>query len=419
MSIELKTLPNGLRIITEEVPTVETAAVGLWAGVGTRNEDLTFNGAAHMVEHMLFKGTPSRSAQDIAEQIENVGGHMNAYTSREITSYHVHLLKEDVRLGLDVLSDMMTNALLPEEEVERERHVILQEIGMTYDTPDDYIFDMYQMAAYPGQGLGAPILGNAEIISNMKRDALQAYIDAHYHTGNVVVAVAGNIRHQDVQDMAADMLGGLRQGETEQYPPADYKGGDTRQERPLEQSHIVLGFRGIPKTDDRFMAASVLATLTGGGLSSRLFQEIRERRGLVYSIFSAHSGYYDDGQFEIYAGTGPDKLPELVPVLCDEVLRLSQDITEEELARAKAQRRSSLLMSRESMMHRTDRLAKHLITFGKKFDIRDELDRLNAVSVLDVKNAAKTIFSAKPTLAALGPLEQLEPYETTEKRIAA
>ncbi|NCC23145.1 MAG: insulinase family protein [Alphaproteobacteria bacterium] len=419
MSVHFKTLPSGIRVVTEEVPTVETVALGVWCSVGTRHEDLEHNGAAHMVEHMLFKGTPTRSAQDIAEQIENVGGHMNAYTSREVTSYHVHLLKEDFRLGMEIIADMLQRSTLPDVEIERERQVIQQEIGMTLDTPDDYVFDLYQQTAYPEQALGAPILGNAEIVGGMQRDTLHGYIQRHYGANNLVVSVAGNVRHQDVERLVEDLFDALPQGEDSPHVPAAYRGGETRLERETEQSHIVLGFRGVSRTGPDYQTACILSTLLGGGMSSRLFQEIRERRGLVYSIFALHSAYLDCGQFEIYAGTSPERLTELVPVLCDEIGKAALDMSAEELARAKAQRRSILLMSRESMMSRADRQAKHLVYFGQPYDLQAELSRMNAVDEQAVSALARTIFGSNPTLAAVGPLGQLEPYDAIKSRLAA
>jgi predicted Zn-dependent peptidase len=419
MSVFYKELPGGLRIVTEEVSSVETVAVGVWCAVGSRHENLKDNGVAHMVEHMLFKGTPARSARQIAEQIENAGGHMNAYTSREITSYHIHLLKEDFRLGMDILADMIQHSNLPEEEVERERQVIIQEIGMTFDTPDDYVFDLYQEAAYPAQTLGAPILGNAEIIGAMQRVTLTDYIKTHYTRGNLVICVAGNIRHQEVEEAVQALFTDLPEGDKHRPSPASYAGGEKRLERDHEQAHIVLGFQSVSRHDPDFHAAGMLATLLGGGMSSRLFQEIREKRGLVYSVFAMNSAYSDDGQFEVYAGTGPDLLPELVPVLCDQLLESSAVIKAGELDRAKSQRRASLLMSRESMMSRADRQARTIIHHGAPFGLASELAAMDAVTAEDVRRAASRIFSGNPSLAALGPLDKLEPFEALKERLAA
>lgn len=420
MSVKISTLPSGLRVVSEEVRAVDSVALGVWAAVGTRHENMAHNGVAHMVEHMMFKGTPSRNAQDIATEMENVGAHMNAYTSREITSYHVHLLKENMSLGMDVISDMIQHSSLPENELERERQVVLQEIGMTHDTPDDYIFDMYQCAAYSDQALGLPILGDPSIVSSMKSDVLRSYINNNYSPRNLVVSSSGNISHDEVVAMAEKMFTDLPVGaENLDVKPASYTGGDARIERDLEQAHVVLGFHGVSKFSPDYQSASVLTTLFGGGMSSRLFQEIREKRGLVYSIFCVHSSYKDDGQLEIYAGTGPDSLGELIPVLCDEIVKLSSTITEEELTRAKSQRKASLLMSRESMMRRADRNAKSVIYDNEPFNVEAELENLDKVTLDSLGKLASEIFASKLTLAALGPLGELEEYDSICKRLAS
>lgn len=412
-------LPGGLRVITDTVPGVHTVAVGAWVGVGTRNEDMVNNGVAHLVEHMVFKGTPTRNAQEIAEIVENVGGHFNAYTSREITSFHVHLMKEDVGLALDVVGDIVQNATLPDDELERERHVVLQEIGMCHDTPDDLIFDNYYEAAYPDQALGAPILGTTEIISNMDRSVLVDHIRRFYTPSRIVVSAAGAVDHDEFCAQVAESFDSLypdiRQGKVAAY----YEGGEHRMEKDLEQSHVMLGFEGISRLSDEYYTAQALSTLLGGGISSRLFQEIREKRGLCYSIFSFHSAYQDSGQFAIYAGTGPKDVKELVPVLCDEVMKVTENVSEEELARAKAQMRASLLMGRESMMTRADQQAKYLL---HREDILNEEKMIAAVDAVDlaaVRAVAKKIFSGPPTVAALGPLSHMESHNKITKRLAA
>ncbi len=418
-SVKITKLPNGLRVVTDVVPSVESVAVGIWVGVGTRNEDLSYNGAAHMVEHMLFKGTQKRNSLDIAQSIENVGGHMNAYTSREITSYHVHLLKQDLPLALDVLSDIVQNSTMPEEEIERERGVILQEIGMCHDSPDDIIFDRYFETAYPDQALGAPILGTNTIIENMQRDTLMGYVQSNYTPENIVVCASGNLDEEAfIKDVEA-RFNNLPANQNTLRKAAAYQGGEIREHRDLEQSHIVLGFKGIPRTDDKFYAAQTLATMLGGGMSSRLFQEVREKRGLVYSIYSFHSAYTDDGQFGIYAGTGPDKLPELIPVICDEICKIDSTLTETELERAKAQLRSSSLMSRESMMSRADQHAKGILLRGHIRTPDEIIAAVNAVDMATIKVVAEEIFANAPTLAALGPLGQLESFDKIKDRLAA
>ncbi len=417
--IKMTTLPNGLRVITDTVPSVGSVAVGIWAHVGTRNEDMQYNGVAHMVEHMMFKGTSKRSAQNIVEVIENVGGNMNAYTSREITSYHMHMLKEDLQLALDVLGDMFLDSIMPEEEIERERHVILQEIGMVNDTPDDLVFDNYYEAAYPDQAMGAPILGRADIIQNMRRDVMMDYVQNHYTPSRCVISAAGAVDHDDFVARVGAVFGMMPSDKKNALKPADYKGGEFRTDKDLEQSHIVLGFQGVSRLEPDYYAAQVLATLLGGGMSSRLFQEVREKRGLVYSIFSYNSSYLDDGQFGIYAGTGPKDIPELMPVIVEEVAKVQQSVSPQETERARAQLRAGALMGRESMMTRADQQAKFLLFRNKVLDPDQMIANINNVDEAAVVNVAKRIFGNRPTLSALGPLKTLESFEALTNRLAA
>jgi predicted Zn-dependent peptidase len=406
-------------VITDSVPSVESVAIGIWADVGTRHENLAHNGVAHMVEHMMFKGTPTRSAAQIAEEIENVGGHMNAYTSREVTAYHIHLLREHMPLALNVLSDIIQNPTLPEEEIARERGVIVQEIGMTLDTPDDWVFDLHQETSFPGQALGAPILGRTEIIQGMQRETLADYVNTFYTPGRLIVSAAGNLEHKDIVDRVQGLLRGLPQDRKSEIVPASYQGGEQRIQKDLEQSHVVLGFEGLARGDSDYYAATALATLMGGGMSSRLFQEVREKRGLVYSVFSFHHSYQDAGQFAIYAGCGENSLTELIPVLCDEIGKAREPVREEELARAKAQMKSSLLMGRESMMTRAGMQARHMIHFGGTLNIQERIEEIDALTVTDIARAARRIFSTAPALAALGPLGKLESFDNIRKRLAA
>lgn len=419
MSINVTTLPNGLRVITDTVREVDSVAVGVWADVGTRHEDLAHNGVAHMVEHMMFKGTPTRNAVEIAEQIEDVGGQVNAYTSREVTAYHVHLLKDDLPLSLDILADIVQNSTMPEDEVERERDVIVQEIGMTADTPDDIVFDFYQETAYPNQALGAPILGSASIVGSMARDTLLAYVRRFYTPGKLIVSAAGHVEHDDFVRRVDGLFNHLPADVTSDPAAAAYKGGEHRTEKTLEQSHVVLGFEGIGRHDPDYYAAAALSTILGGGMSSRLFQEIREKRGLVYSIMSFHSSYQDTGQFAVYAGTGPDRLPELIPVVCEEIKRIcASAVTEQELKRAKTQMKASLLMGRESMMTRANQQAKQLIHFGEIVEQAERLARIEAVTAATVQSVACRILTGAPTLAALGPLAKLESFDRIQQRLA-
>lgn len=418
MTIELTTLPNGLRILTDTVKEVDSIAMGVWVDVGTRHEDMKDSGVAHMVEHMLFKGTASRNTTQIVEQLEEVGADVNAYTGREITAYHVRLLKEDMPLALDIYSDFIQNSTMPEEEIERERGVILQEIDMYNDQPDEQVFDFYQEKAYPGQTLGASILGDPQIIKTMKRDVMMDYVRRFYTPGRLVVSAAGHVDHDDFVRRVTDSFTDLPPDMTFAPKPALYEGGDHRVEKDTEQSHILIGFRGMERRHENMFGVVALATILGGGMSSRLYQEIREKRGLVYSIFSFHTTYQDDGQFAVYAGTSPEHLPELVPVVCDEIMKFADTLTEKELDRAKAQMRANLLMGRESMMSRANQQAKHLVHFNEVLNTQEKISKINQLTVEDVAKAARRIFASKPTVAALGPIGQLESYDQICKRLS-
>lgn len=420
MSIKVTELDSGLRVITDTVPEMETVALGVWADVGTRHEDLKHNGVAHMVEHMMFNGTPTRNSREIAEAVEDVGGQINAYTSREITAYYIHLLKNDMPMAMDILSDILQRPTFPDNELEKERGVILQEIGMTNDTPDDVVFDHYQETAYPAQALGAPILGRENIIENMKKETLYDYVHRFYTPEKLVVSAAGNIDHDSFVHTARTMFCDLPKDTHQTYAPAKYKGGDMRTEKELEQSHVVLGFQGVKRDDPDYYSAVILGTVLGGGMSSRLFQEVREKHGLVYSIYASHSAYHDDGQFEIYAGTGPENLDKLIPVTCTEIVKIMQNpITEAELNRSKAQIKAGILMSRESMLSRANRQAKYLINFNGAPDVARLIAQVDAVTVYTVQKIAQKIFTGMPTLAALGPIKGLEDYEKIRLRLAA
>lgn len=417
MTQNITTLANGLRIITDKVDHVHSVAIGIWANVGARHEQPDRNGVAHLVEHMVFKGTKNRSVTEIAEAIEAKGGHVNAYTGRETTAFHIHLLKDDVALAFDILSDMLLNPLFNDDDLTRERDVILQEIGMYQDTPDDVVFDLFQDKAYPAQMLGANILGTPEIIRTVPRQALFDHVATFYTPANLVVSVAGPVEHAEIVALADRAFGARASGVAASFAPARYQGGEARQIKELEQAHLVLGFRGIPRLDPDYHAALALSTLLGGGMSSRLFQEVREKRGLVYSVYSFHSAFRDDGIFGIYAGTGADKLQTLVPVVCDEIVKATRTLTTTELDRAKAQLRSSLLMGLEQMMTRADTQARQLLLFGHPIPVEETLAKIASLTVDHLQDIATRIFSSTPTLAALGPVQALPSYAEIQTQL--
>lgn len=417
-SLEVTTLPNGLRVVTDPVPTVETVCVGVWVGVGTRHEAAPVNGVAHLLEHMAFKGTRRRSALDIAAEIENVGGHMNAYTSRENTAYYCKVLKEDAGLALDVLADILQYSVLDEAELGRERTVVLQEIGQAHDTPDDIIFDHFQATAFPDQALGRPVLGTPDIVRGLGRNDLRSYLDRHYGGEGLVVVASGAITHEAFVAMVAEAFSSLDNRHEPQTDRARFASGEYREARDLEQVHFLLGFEGVSYHDPDFYTANMLSTLLGGGMSSRLFQEIREKRGLVYSVYTYTSAYRDGGLFGVYAGTGGDDLTELVPVLADEIAKVADDVTEQEVNRARAQLKASLLMGLESTMGRAEQLGQQLLVYGRPVSVDEMVGKLDSVTVERVSALARRLFSTRPVLAAMGPVDRLEPFDRLASRFA-
>ena len=418
-AVEITRLPSGLLVVTESMSRVETVSIGAYVAAGTRNEDEVDNGASHFLEHMAFKGTERRSAAEIAIEVENVGGHINAYTAREQTAYYLKLLKEDLALGADIIGDILTHSTFAPDELERERGVILQEIGQANDTPDDIIFDHFQETAFPGQPMGRPTLGKEAGIKAMTRDQLTGYMRRHYAAGNTLVAAAGNLEHRTVVDLVQKHFADLPSDPPPPYAPGVYAGGEFREERDLDQVHIVLGFPSVPFTDPDYYAALLLSTLLGGGMSSRLFQEIREKRGLVYSIYSFASPFLDTGLFGIYAGTGEDEAKELMPVTLEELRRVQGNVSPDELARARAQVKANLLMSLESTGSRCEQLARQMQVFGRILPTAESVARLNAVDLDAIRRVATRIFGGKPTLAAVGPAANVPKLPAIIDRLAA
>ncbi|HUN43015.1 MAG TPA: pitrilysin family protein [Acetobacteraceae bacterium] len=418
-AIQLTRLPSGLTVVTERMDRVETVSFGAYVAAGSRNETAEENGVSHFLEHMAFKGTERRTAAQIAEEIEAVGGHINAYTAREQTAYYVKVLKEDTELGADIIGDILTHSTFEPEELERERGVILQEIGQANDTPDDIIFDFFQEAAYPSQPLGRSVLGTEKGIKGMPRGMLTAYMKRHYAASNVVVSAAGNLQHEQIVELARQHFADLPAHTAPKMVAGRYRGGEFREDRDLDQVHIVLGFPSIGYGDPDYYPTLLLSTLLGGGMSSRLFQEVREKRGLVYSIYSFSAPYMDGGLFGIYAGTGESEAEELMPVTLEELRKVQDAVTEPELGRARAQVKASLLMSLESTGSRTEQLARQLQVFGRVVPTSETVAKLNAVTTEDVRRAAGRQFRAKPTLAALGPAGRVPKLAAIAEKLAA
>ena len=417
MTVQLTTLDNDLTVASDRVESVETVSVGAWVDVGTRHEPPEVNGIAHLLEHMAFKGTKRRSALQIAEQIEAVGGHLNAYTGRESTAYYAKVLADDAPLALDVISDILQDSVFDSGELAREREVVLQEIGQAHDTPDDIIFDHFQEIAYPDQALGRPVLGRAEIVAGLARESLQGYMADHYGASRMVVAAAGKIDHEAFVAQVAQCFDHLPRDSKSTFEPAAYAGGEFRESRDLEQVHLVLGFEGVGYRDPDHYGSLVLSTLFGGGMSSRLFQEVREKRGLAYSVYSFVSAFSDGGLFGVYAGTGEHQAAELVPLVCDELNQVAQGVGSDELERAKTQLKAGILMSRESTGCRCEQLAQQILTFGRPLPTEEIIAKIEAVDGAALERLTGRLTASRPCLTALGPLGHVASFERLEAHL--
>ncbi|MCR9256993.1 MAG: insulinase family protein [Alphaproteobacteria bacterium] len=419
MASEITKLPNGIVVATDAMPHVHSASLGAWIGIGARHETAELNGISHLLEHMAFKGTERRSALGIAEEIEAVGGHINAYTSRENTAYYAKVLDEHVPLAVDILGDILTRSVFDGTELQRERSVVLQEIGQSHDTPDDIIFDHVQEAAFPNQPVGRPVLGTAETVQAITRDHLVAHVERAYGGDTLLFAASGNVEHDRVVDLVGTHFGALAPTGAGQTEPAAYSGGDIRVERDLEQLHVILGTEGMAFADPDYHAMQVFSTLFGGGMSSRLFQEVREKRGLVYSVFSFASPFLDSGFFGVYAGTGPDEAAELIPVVCEQYHHTAETLSEEEIERAKAQLKASILMGQESTGNRAETLAQHLLIHGRAIPIAEQVAKIEAVDAAQIRRVISRLTATAPTVSAIGPCRTLEPIERIQERLAA
>ncbi len=406
MKVEVTKLANGLTVATERMPHLETASVGVWVGAGSRSERAHEHGISHLLEHMAFKGTATRSARRIAEEIEAVGGEINAATSVENTNYYARILADDMGLAVDILADILTESSFDPEELEREAHVVLQEIGAADDMPEDLVFDLLQQTAFPDQPIGRPILGTPETVTSFDSSALRTYLDRHYRTEQTVVAAAGAVDHAQVVRLVEARFAALPAGRAPEVETAVYRGGEVREIRDITEAQMTLAFEGRPYASPDHHAAQVLATVLGGGMSSRLFQEIREDLGLCYSISAFHWGYRETGLFGIHAATGEGDLARMMPAIADTIARTIDEVGEEEIGRAKAQLRASLLMSLESPATRASQIARQILVWGRPLSTREILAKVEAVDLPGVRRLAREIFlGSAPTLALVGPVD--------------
>ncbi|MFJ7202732.1 M16 family metallopeptidase [Streptomyces sp. NPDC098789] len=414
-TVRRTTLPNGLRIVTETLPSVRSATFGIWAHVGSRDETPTLNGATHYLEHLLFKGTKKRSALDISSSIDAVGGEMNAFTAKEYTCYYARVLDTDLPLAIDVVCDMLTGSLIREEDVDSERGVILEEIAMTEDDPGDCVHDLFAHTMLGDTPLGRPVLGTVDTINALSADRIRRFYKKHYDPTHLVVAAAGNVDHAKVvrQVRAAFERAGF--DGTGQEPIGPRTG--TRRirvagqvelvNRKTEQAHVVLGMPGLARTDERRWALGVLNTALGGGMSSRLFQEVREKRGLAYSVYSYTSGFADTGLFGVYAGCRPSQVHDVLRICRDELDKVATDgLTDDEIRRAIGQLSGSTVLGLEDTGALMNRIGKSELCWGTQMSVSDMLARIAEVTPDDVRAVAHDVLAQRPSLSVIGPLKE-------------
>ena len=402
MSVQITSLSTGLAVVTETAPHVKTAAIGVFVGAGSRYERAGEHGLSHFIEHMAFKGTRRRSAREIAETIENVGGDLNAETGVERTSYFARVLGSDTELALDVIGDLLTNSVFAPEELEREKNVIVQEIGAVEDTPDDLVFDLLTATAWQDQPIGRPILGTREGVEAFDRASIDQYLSRRYSAGATVVAAAGAVEHDDILALAQSRLEGLQTAPAPAEGLAAYTGGETKVKRRLEQTHIVVGFEGRRANAPDHDAAQVFAAAVGGGMSSRLFQEVREKRGLAYSIYGFHWDFIDTGLFGFYAGSADRDVAEVVAASLDCLAEAAHGLEEAEIRRAKAQMKVSLVTALEQPGARVHQLSRQMQIYGRPLSFDEMMARVDAITVEDVRKTGAAMLRSSPAVAVIG-----------------
>jgi predicted Zn-dependent peptidase len=413
MTVNVTKLDSGLVVVTDDMPHLETASLGVWVGCGSRDEKPDEHGISHLLEHMAFKGTARRSARQIAEEIEAVGGDLNAATSVETTAYYARVLKADVPLALDVLADILSNPSFDPDELAREQNVIVQEIGAAEDTPDDLVFDHLQGVAFPGQPVGRSILGTPQTVRSFDPSRLRAYLARNYCGPDMVVAAAGAVDHAAIVADVERRFAAFKSPTGPNPEPAKFQGGSRIEKRNLEQAHIALALEGVPQRDPTLYSLQVFTSVLGGGMSSRLFQEVREKRGLCYAIYAFHWPYVDTGLFGLYAGTDAADADELMRVVVDEIAATADTLSEVEVSRAKTQMKAGLLMALESSGARAEQLARQMMAYGRPVPLDEIVAKVEAVTVDSAREAGRSLIGrSRPAVAALGPSRDLESAAT-------
>jgi predicted Zn-dependent peptidase len=403
----LTTLPNGLRVATEKLIGMESVTFCVSFHVGARQETPEEHGLAHLLEHMAFKGTTKRNARQIAEEFDGIGGNVNAYTSMEQTVYYARVLKQHLPLAVEILADILQNSVFDAAELAREQEVILQEIAQTEDSPDDLVFDYLHEAAYPTHPLGRSILGTPETVMQFTADSLKTFIARHYHSNQMIISAAGNLDHAELCQLVEQHFTGFQSVAAEATSLASFTSGQKYVERELEQLQVMLGFQSVPRHDPDYDAAQILSSILGGGMSSRLFQEVREKRGLAYSVNAFLTTYQDTSLCGVHVASSPDKAPELLKVLVEEVQKLTAtEVSEAELTRAKNQFRASILMRRESPTAVAESIARNLQEYGRYRSADELIQRFSVVTPQDIKRVACRIF--QPELLALSSIGSQE-----------
>ena len=418
MSVETTTLDNGMTVLTHNMPHLESASLGVWVKSGSRSEFANEHGISHLLEHMAFKGTKSRTARDIAEAIEGVGGEVNAATSVEHTGYFARVLKEDVELAADIIADILQNSTYDEGELAREQQVIVQEIGASRDDPDDHVFDMFQGVSFPDQPIGRPILGTAESVRGFSPAAIRGYLDRNYTGDRMILAAAGNVDHDKLVRLAERQFTSLEPVSKAEPEAARYVGGEETFQTDHEQAHIILGLEGRPYNSDGFYTVQVLSSVLGGGMSSRLFQEVRERRGLCYSVYAFHWAFADSGIFGIAAATGGDEVNDLVQVVLDELRRAADTISDEEVTRVRNQIRAGLLMSLESPSARAGQIARQKVLWGRTIPLEETVERINNIDAARVREVAHQLLdTTRVSIAGIGPVGNMPDHDTVVAKL--
>ena len=412
MSVEFKILDNGMSIINDQID-VESASIGVWIGAGSSNEKKDECGIAHMLEHMAFKGTKNRNAETIAREIEDVGGDINAYTSKEVTAYYLKVLKENAELGVEILSDIIKNSTFPIEEIERERGVIISEIGQSYDSPDDRVFENFTKTAFKNQPMGRPILGTKETVSSFQKSNFKLFLNSNYTPENIVVSMSGNLNKDKFFKIVEEKFSDIKNNNKPKKVNSEWTTGLIAEDRDLEQTQLVFGVEGLKNTDINRFSLRALSIILGGGMSSRLFQEIREKRGLCYSIFSFTQMQNTSGTFGFYAGTSPNDVDHLLEASLIEWKKIKKNISSEEIDRAKAQMKSAFIMGQESNSSRSEYFAKNMLSFGKMIEVEEVIASIDNISIKSIYDLCdRLLTSAKPVLSVIGPdansLEKLE-----------